>query len=580
MLELRSCPKGYDQDQDKAVTPETTVARIKSILASTGQGVLAESRRVDTGRLGIPVFLSVCGPKARSIMPTRKQMGKGASVAQAEASALMELVERFSFFSFWADESHFARVCWTEAQRHWPDALMPIEAVMASVNEDISPADATRVMDLVPWRFVEALNLATGRMERVPLDWFKLLNEFNGSSAGNTPEESILQGACELVERHVCAILDRKRPALPTITLKSCQADPVLADLLSRFRHNGIKVILKDFSLGLPVPTVAALAHYPATFPALSEIVFTAGTAASPVKAAIRALTEVAQLAGDFETGKVYEASGLSKFTAPDQYAWLEAGPRVALDSLPDIEDQDILNELNRLAQGLLAQGRTLYTVDLTTPLLDTPANYNFVPGFQFRERTMRGGLGLFVGRTLAENMAPEDALRGLAVLEEVNPGAYYLPFFRGLVALRQEDLVLARTLFAQAEPLQPGREEQGLAAFYQAYALSLAGEWGECPAILDRAIDRDPEVKEFFNLRGVAKFRAKDYAAAALDFEAVLALDSGSAPDMANLGLCHKFQGNQEEAIHCLRAALDMDPGLDFARTHLSEYGEFEEFK
>ena len=31
---------------------------------------------------------------------TQKQMGKGGSPAQAEASALMELVERFSFFSF------------------------------------------------------------------------------------------------------------------------------------------------------------------------------------------------------------------------------------------------------------------------------------------------------------------------------------------------------------------------------------------------------------------------------------------------------------------------------------------------
>ena len=78
--------------------------------------MLAETDRVDTGRLGIPVFVSVCGPEARDIMPTRKQMGKGASPEQAEASALMELVERYSFFSFWADESNFEQLTWSEGR--------------------------------------------------------------------------------------------------------------------------------------------------------------------------------------------------------------------------------------------------------------------------------------------------------------------------------------------------------------------------------------------------------------------------------------------------------------------------------
>ena len=77
--------------------------RVKARLEEKCKGVLAMTDRVDTGRLGIPVFVSQCGPGARKIMPTRKQMGKGASPEQAEASALMELVERFSYFSFWGE---------------------------------------------------------------------------------------------------------------------------------------------------------------------------------------------------------------------------------------------------------------------------------------------------------------------------------------------------------------------------------------------------------------------------------------------------------------------------------------------
>ena len=59
--------------------------------------------RIDSGRLDIPVYLSLLGVDARRVVPTHKQMGKGATPVQAEASALMELVERFSFFSYLDD---------------------------------------------------------------------------------------------------------------------------------------------------------------------------------------------------------------------------------------------------------------------------------------------------------------------------------------------------------------------------------------------------------------------------------------------------------------------------------------------
>jgi ribosomal protein S12 methylthiotransferase accessory factor len=571
MLALKDCFKAYTRDQDKAAPPGETVARVKAVLERKCPGVLEETRRVDTGRLGIPVFLSICGPAARAVMPTRKQMGKGASPEQAEASALMELVERFSYFSFWADESNFTRATWSEAVARFGAELMDIREVCASVGDELSPEGARRVMDLVRWRFCPALNVATGKTTVLPLDWFKTLNEFNGSSAGNTSEESILQGACELVERHVCAVIDRASPELPTIGQEAL-ADPVLRELCETFRKNGILLVLKDFSLGLPVPTVGALAFDPQTFPGSSEIVYTAGTAASPVKAAVRAVTEIAQLAGDFETGRVYEASGLRKFTDPGQFEWLLAGPEVELASLPDVEDNNIRVELARLADGLLGRGCSLYSVDTTRADIEVPANYNLVPGFDFRERTVHRSLGLFVGRKLAEEAEAAEAEAGLAVLAEVAPTAYYLPFFQALLALRTGDLALAAERFAQAEPRQPGQAERALCAFYQAYALTQDSRWEDCVPHLDRAIGLDAEVKEYFNLRGVARFKAGAYELAKEDFHSVLALDSGSAPDLANLGLCHKFLGQTERALECLEAALRLDAGLDYARKHLEE--------
>lgn len=571
MIQLKDCLKTYTKDQDKACSPTDTVERVKGLLASKCEGVLAETDRVDTGRLDIPVFVSKCGPAARHVMPTRKQMGKGASPEQAEASALMELVERFSYFSFWADESNFEELTFSEAMDKWPGEVMDISLIAQSVNEEIAEEDAVRLMDLIRWRFHPALNVAEGKQEYVPLDWFKKLNEFNGSSAGNTFEESISQGGAELVERHVCAVIDRERRVVPTIDPESSD-DPVLSGLVRKFKKNGIKLLLKDFSMGYPVPTVAAIAWDPKTFPALSEIVFTAGTAASPVKAAVRAVTEVAQLAGDFETSRVYEASGLPKFTGLDQFEWLKEGKIVSLDSLPTVEDNNIYNELMALADGLKAMGTPLYSVDTRHPDIMVTANYNFVPGFDFRERTPNRSIGLFVGRILAEDVEFGDAMEGLEVIEEIYSNSYFMPFFRGLLAMRMGDAEYAVEQFALAEPLQPADAERALAAFYEGYALSQLEKWEEAVEPLSRAIGWDDDTREFYNLRGVAHFKGQRYEEAAKDFQKSLDIDSGSPHDLANLGLCHKFMGNDAEALDYLGAALELDPELDYARAHYDE--------
>ncbi len=573
MLKLVSCLKGYSLDQDKAMPPTETVKRVKKILAEKCEGVLAETDRVDTGRLGIPVFVSKCGPRAAHVMPTRKQMGKGASPEQAEASALMELVERFSYFSFWDDGSNFEELTWTEANEKWPGQVIDIAEIIRSVDEDIDLDSAIAVMDLVAWRFHPVLNLVTRKAEYLPLDWFKKLNEFNGSSAGNTAEESVLQGGCELVERHVCALIDRDEIELPTIDPATFD-DPVLKELCACFERNGVELIFKDMTLGMPVPTVGALAWDPETFPGMSEIVFTAGTSSSPAKAAVRAVTEVAQLAGDFHTGRLYEASGLSKYTELQQIEWLKKGPVVSLDSLPSVETDDILVELTALAEGLHAQGFTLYSVDTRHPDIQVPANYNIVPGFDFRERTMHRSLGLFVGRILAEEASEVQALAGLEVLKEIYPSAHFIPFFKGMLALRMEDQEEALAYFVESEPLQPAKEERALAAFYQAHALSLLDRWEEAIPCLDRSIELDNEVQQAFNLRGVAWFKAENFEAAASDFQAALDLDTGQPQILANLGACQRKLGNTAQAIDFFRSALKMDPTLEGARNHLEELG------
>ena len=569
-ITLASCPKGYTRDLDKTMSPAQTIARVRERLNSSRLDILSKTHRVDVGRLGIPVFLSVCGADARRIMPTRKQMGKGSSAEQAEASALMELMERFAFFSFWEDLPHMVSATWSEAEARFGDDLLPIESMLLSVDDTLSAQDARRVLDLTRWQFYPATRLLDGKTVWLPLDWFKLLGEFNGTSAGNSPEESLLQGLSELIERHVCCRVDRNLPTTPTIDPASCSFDPVLAELLAAFEREGVRIVLKDFSQGMPLPTVAAVAWDPNTFPDTSEIVYTAGTAASPAKAAIRAVTEVAQLAGDFCTHACYEASGLSKYTALEQINWLIEGPTVALSSLPTVENTDICEELLTAVRGL--SPLEFYAVETTHQRLGIPAHYSIVPGLQFRERDRNQSLGLFVGRKLVEEADAQTVLSGLKVLESCYPGAHFLPFFEGMLALRAEDFDTARSAFAAAVPLQPDTDSKALAAFYLGYADTLECRWQEALPSLATAAQLCPDMKEYGNLLGVAHFKTGNYAMAAEAFRAVLRVDKGSAMDLANLGLCEKFMGNGEQAREYLTAALELDANLEFARTHLAD--------
>ncbi|NCC25362.1 MAG: tetratricopeptide repeat protein [Deltaproteobacteria bacterium] len=571
MISLNSTLKGHTADLDKTCPPGETVSRVTARLEETGLDILAETRRIDTGRLGIPVYMSLCGPAAKDVMPTRKQMGKGATPDQARASALMELVERYSFFTFW--QSRDRTMTWSEAEETWPGRLMPLNDLALAAGGPMDPDMARDMLDLLDWRFTPFSNLSRGVEVQAPADFFRMLNEFNGSSAGNTMVEAALQGACEVVERHVCAVIDRTRPRLATIDPASF-TDPVLSDLMAKFQAQGITVILKDFSLGLPVPTVAALAMDPGTFPDSSEIVFTAGTATDPQKACIRALTEVAQLAGDFCTASQYEASGLPKFSAPAEITWLEAGTVHPISSLPTLNHPDMARELSDLARALDRQGYPVYALDLTHPLLGIPACYVAIPGFQFRERDRHASLGMFVARKLVESHPGPRADMGLMLLEEMDPKAHYLPFCRALNDLNQELYIEAAQGFERAEAVQPDAPGRALAAFYQAYALSRAEQWEEAIPHLDRTLELDRDSREYFNLRGVCHFKAGDLEAAVDDFTAALGLDHGSAVDWANLGMCRLKMGFRDEAAEHLTRAVDLDPSLEFAWQALDEIG------
>ncbi|MEF8888600.1 MAG: tetratricopeptide repeat protein, partial [Desulfohalobiaceae bacterium] len=120
----------------------------------------------------------------------------------------------------------------------------------------------------------------------------------------------------------------------------------------------------------------------------------------------------------------------------------------------------------------------------------------------------------------------------------------------------------------------QPTAESAGLAAFYCGYCLGLCEEWEASLSPLSRAVEYSPASHAYRNQLGVAYFRTGRYQKAAEEFSAALEIDAGSAVDMANLGLCYEYMGKNGAAADFLHTSLEMDPTLDFARSHLRKLG------
>jgi ribosomal protein S12 methylthiotransferase accessory factor len=565
-LKLTDALKGYTYDQDKLLTPEDTIRRVRDRLSRLDLKLLQETLRIDSGRLDIPVYLSILGVDARRVVPTHKQMGKGATPVQAEASALMELVERFSFFSY-LDAGPLDFGC----PRDLAGRALPFGFLARSLfDTSTEAAAAARLYEDWPLYFVPATNLTRDEAVFLPIHWFYLIEEYNGPAAGNCLEEAVLQGLGEVVERHVGSVITHERRPTPAIDPDSV-TDPVARELLAKFRSNGIVVHLRDFSLDTGIPTVAALAYDPSTFPADSEIVFAAGTTTDPAKSLVRALTEVAQLAGDFHRRTSYRPT-LPKYETLEDAAYLMApGPVVPLDSLPNLSRPNLKDEIRLCLEALSSLGLEVLVVNTTHPALDLPAVYVLIPGTHFLDRTRNTSVIFHLAKTAALYAPP---LMALAALEELNadfPDRFDIHFFLGLALENQDRAIDALEHFRRALELDPPAHELPSIYVHLGSCQKDLGDYQEAAQTFSRALELDPLLKEAHHFLGFCCFKTEEYQRAVECFEKVIELDPGSALDYANLGINLQRLGHRKEAAYVLKQALELDPALDFAARALA---------
>ena len=555
---------------DKVRAPDETLEWIRGQFDHLSVPILQDTRRIDRGRLGIPVYLSRYTLPASRLTGKFSQMGKGVTSAQAETSAVMELVERFSLFDFLQDGGH--RVA---SASGLDGDVLPLGDMLKAIHAKNQGEDSLKAWELIkslPFDWVRAYRPLDGREFWLPLSWFWPLNRYNGSASGNSLEEAAVQALSEVVERHVCSIITYERLTTPTIDLDSIR-DPMVRGLLDKFERLSIHLVLKDFSLDLGIPTVGAIAWDPSTFPDRSEIVYTAGTAPDPIRAVIRTLTEVAQLAGDFDREGRYVESGLPKFSSLDEASYvLDAPSKVSIDAMPSCSSDNFRLEVEGICETLVGAGLNAYLVDITHPELGIPAVYAVIPGNHFRDRTRGLDVPFHCARLVDSIEDPHQALSFLTAIEDLYPRRFHVAFYTGHVYERLGDYREALNWYSRALELKPAAGE--LASIYCQRGACYK-EMEDFPRAIDeleQARDLNPGLKEIYNLLGYCFYRIGEHLKAIDAFEQAISIDPGSAIDYANIASNLGKLGMREAAIKWYGMALELDPGLSWARDKMQE--------
>lgn len=145
-----------------------------------------------------------------------------------------------------------------ESNRKWYEKLSERAEKIAGVK--IRPDQiVTQFADkngLVPvMTYYDLTNDATAYF---PVKLCKLVYTTNGSAAGNSPEETIVQAISEIVERHHQMRVITENLTLPDVPEADLERCAAAYKIIRYVRSRGYRVIIKDCSLGTSFPVVCA----------------------------------------------------------------------------------------------------------------------------------------------------------------------------------------------------------------------------------------------------------------------------------------------------------------------------------
>jgi oxazoline/thiazoline synthase len=347
--------------------------------------------------------------------------GKGRSDVQARVSAVCEAIERYC--GVWRGDETVTRAAYEqlgpECAVHPEDLLLFSPAQYAARDEWNS--DPAHRLHRVPQRFdvtrpvdwSAAWSLTHDRERKVPAAyaWYGhpdvaehtyCYSDSNGNASGNTLEEAILQGFCEIVERDAVAQWWYNR--IPRAGLDpDSLGDPYIAILTEHYRQLGRSLWLLDITSDLGLPVMVGVSHrvgHP-----VEDVLVGFGAHPDPRIAAIRAVTEVSQF---LPTVAERDSDGMTKYqndepatltwlreTKIADEPWLRPAPDRPLSSAADYPvppAADLAGVVGACVDRAAGAGLEVVVLNQTRPEIELNVVKVMVPGMRHFWRHLGAG--------------------------------------------------------------------------------------------------------------------------------------------------------------------------------------------
>lgn len=390
----------------RLVSAEETLARVTPLLGAFGITRIANVTGLDT--IGIPVVM-VNRPNSRSLAVSQ---GKGATLAAAKASAVMESIEAW----------HAERAQLPLRHGSYEDLryLLPLvdpTLLPCYVDSLYTPhtqmlwVEGTNLKDdagcWVPYELVHTnytLPLPTGH------GCFQATS--NGLASGNHLIEAVIHGLCEVIERDARTLWnllpegaqEETRVDLETV------ADPACRALLAKFARAGVAVGVWDMTADTGVPTfLARIVQADGGAHNLVRPASGFGTHLVPAIALSRALTEAAQSRLTFISG-ARDDMGRAEYehflSEQEQEKWLariQLGPLLRdFNAIQGWRGQSLRGDLAELRARLARIGiEDVIVMDLTQPEVGIAVVRVIVPGLEGVDGSANYALGLRARRVV-----------------------------------------------------------------------------------------------------------------------------------------------------------------------------------
>ena len=405
-VHLQSVRKVYDEDGgSRSSTPGETYARVSHHISPISGVVSALEPLMRDAGVAFSYWagrnFAMMGDQLFFMRQNVRGLsgGKGTTELQAKVSALCECIERYS--GIWRGDEPVVRTTADAlgAKGIDPNACMLFSETQYAARREWNhgqpltryhyvpePFDPGRTID---WVEIQSLTHETTRY--VPSaycyyghkdiwDYLFCLPDANGTSAGNTIEEAVLQGFFELVERDATAVWWYNRLPRPAVDLTSFGL-PYVGALQEYYATLKRELWVLDLTSDLGIPVFCAVSRR--TDHPVEDIILGLGAHFDPRLALLRALTELNQFLPTV-SGRQPDGSAIYMFNELDAITWwksatLASDPYVVPSGaparrradFPSLGSDDLKVDVERCVSIARDAGIEVFVLDQTRPDVD-----------------------------------------------------------------------------------------------------------------------------------------------------------------------------------------------------------------